>query len=89
MQTEQSNPRSLGIDRASTLDVLRIMNDEDASVPGVVRQALSKYARSLFDLGIVRPHAKTMALARADWAGSGFGREDARRERVEVMAWTR
>lgn len=59
------------------------------STHGVVRQALSKYARSLFDLGIVRPHAKTMALARADWAGSGFGREDARRERVEVMAWTR
>lgn len=47
MQTEQPNPRSLGIDRASTLDILRIMNDEDATVPDVVRQALPAIAAAV------------------------------------------
>jgi hypothetical protein len=58
------------------------------STHGVVRQALSKYARSMFDLGIVRPHTKTLTLARADWRGSGFDRA-VPLKRAEGMTWIR
>jgi N-acetylmuramic acid 6-phosphate etherase len=47
MQTEQINPRSLNIDRAPTLDILRLMNDEDATVPAVVRDAIPAIARAV------------------------------------------
>lgn len=47
MLTEQRNPRSLDIDRLATLDVLQIMNDEDATVAGAVRQALPDIARAV------------------------------------------
>ncbi len=47
MQTEQTNPRSLGIDRAPTLDILRLMNEEDATVPAVVRDALPAIAQAV------------------------------------------
>ncbi len=47
MLTEQRNPRSLDIDQLATLDVLQIMNDEDATVAGAVRQALPDIARAV------------------------------------------
>jgi len=40
MLTEQQNPRSMDIDRRSTLEILEIMNDEDATVAGAVRRVL-------------------------------------------------
>ncbi len=45
MQTESRNPRSADLDRLSTLDVLKLMNDEDATVAGAVRAALPQIAR--------------------------------------------
>ncbi|MGH7145006.1 MAG: N-acetylmuramic acid 6-phosphate etherase [Planctomycetota bacterium] len=38
--TERANPRSSRIDELSTLDILRLMNAEDAGVPGAVAEAL-------------------------------------------------
>jgi N-acetylmuramic acid 6-phosphate etherase len=47
MLTEQRNPRSAQIDRASTLEILQIMNEEDATVAAAVRQALPDIARAV------------------------------------------
>ncbi len=47
MLTEQRNPRSMDIDRRSTLEIVRIMNDEDATVAPTVRQALPAIAQAV------------------------------------------
>ncbi len=47
MLTEQRNPRSMDIDRRSTLDILQIMNDEDSTVALTVRQALPAIAQAV------------------------------------------
>jgi N-acetylmuramic acid 6-phosphate etherase len=44
--TEQRNPRSLGLDRKKTLDILRIINREDASVARAVEHELRAIARA-------------------------------------------
>lgn len=45
--TERSNPRSLAIDRASTQEVLRVINDEDAGVAAAVRAEIPRIAAAL------------------------------------------
>lgn len=45
--TEQRNPRSMGIDQRPTLEILQIMNDEDATVAATVRQALPAIAAAV------------------------------------------
>ncbi|MAU08628.1 MAG: N-acetylmuramic acid 6-phosphate etherase [Anaerolineaceae bacterium] len=47
MQTEQQNPRSMQLDQSSTLDVLRIMNEEDQKVALVVQDALPQIAAAV------------------------------------------
>ncbi len=47
MLTEQSNPQSENIDQLSSVDILHIMNDEDAAVINVVRAALPSIARAV------------------------------------------
>ena len=47
MLTEQRNPKSMGIDRRSTLEMLQIMNDEDATIAGAVRRALPDIAEAV------------------------------------------
>jgi N-acetylmuramic acid 6-phosphate etherase len=42
--TEERNPGTLDIDLAGTLDVLRMISDEDATVPGAVRAVLPALA---------------------------------------------
>ena len=46
-KTEQRNPRSRGLDRLSALQVVRVMNQEDASVPLAVRRELPRIARGV------------------------------------------
>ncbi len=46
-KTEQRNPRSRGIDRKSTLAILRVLNGEDARVAGAVQRELPKIARAV------------------------------------------
>jgi N-acetylmuramic acid 6-phosphate etherase len=45
--TEQPNPASQNIDQLSTLEMLGVMNDEDAKVARVVRNALPDIARAV------------------------------------------
>jgi N-acetylmuramic acid 6-phosphate etherase len=47
LKTEQRNPRSQGLDRKSTLEILRLMNREDARVASAVRRALPQIARAV------------------------------------------
>ena len=43
--TEQRNPRTLSIDAVDTLEILRMLNEEDARVPGAVGAVLPELAR--------------------------------------------
>ena len=45
--TEQRNPRSRGLDRKSTLDILRTLNREDARAALAVRRELPRIARAV------------------------------------------
>src|SRR5215207_10811867 len=47
MQTEERNTRTRHIDQLPTLDVVRLMNDEDATVAAAVRQALPAVAQAV------------------------------------------
>ena len=45
--TEARNPRSENLDQLSTLDMLRVINDEDATVAAAVRETLPAIARAV------------------------------------------
>jgi N-acetylmuramic acid 6-phosphate etherase len=45
LKTEQRNPRSRGLDKKSTIEVLRLLNREDARVATAVRRELPKIAQ--------------------------------------------
>ena len=64
--TEQRNPRTTDIDRVPTIDVLRMINDEDRTVPAVVAQALPELARAV-DLGVTA----IMSGGRVHYVGAG------------------
>jgi N-acetylmuramic acid 6-phosphate etherase len=51
--TEERNPRTFGIDRCSSLEVLRLLNAEDALVPAAVARSLPELARAV-DLAVDR-----------------------------------
>jgi N-acetylmuramic acid 6-phosphate etherase len=46
-KTEQRNPHSRGLDRKSTIEILRVMNGEDARVALAVRRELPQIARAV------------------------------------------
>lgn len=48
--TERSNPRAYGIDRLPTEDLLRLLNDEDATVAAAVRATIPQVARVVEEL---------------------------------------
>ncbi|MGW6934934.1 N-acetylmuramic acid 6-phosphate etherase [Lentzea sp. NPDC054927] len=64
--TEQRNPRTTDIDRVSTIDVLRMINDEDRTVPSAVAEALPELARAV-DLGVTA----IMSGGRVHYVGAG------------------
>jgi N-acetylmuramic acid 6-phosphate etherase len=47
LTTESRNPRTRGIDRAPTAQILELMNDEDATVAAGVRRAVPEIARAV------------------------------------------
>jgi len=47
LRTEQRNPRSRGLDRKSSLAIVRALNREDASVAPAVRKVLPEIARAV------------------------------------------
>jgi N-acetylmuramic acid 6-phosphate etherase len=64
--TEQRNPRTEGIDRLPTVDVLRMINDEDRLVPAAVGKVLPEVAQAV-DLAV----ATLRAGGRIHYAGAG------------------
>ena len=46
-KTERRNPRSRGLDRKSAIEILRVLNREDASVARAVRRELPSIARAV------------------------------------------
>lgn len=46
LETEQPNPRSLELDRLPVAEVVRLINEEDATVAGAVREVLPAVARA-------------------------------------------
>jgi N-acetylmuramic acid 6-phosphate etherase len=46
LTTEKRNPRTRGIDLASTVEILRLMNDEDRTVADAVGRAIPEIARA-------------------------------------------
>lgn len=47
LTTEQGNPRSRGLDQKGSLEIVRVLNREDARVAGAVRRELPKIARAV------------------------------------------
>jgi N-acetylmuramic acid 6-phosphate etherase len=47
LKTEQRNRRSQGLDQKSTLEILRVLNQEDALVASAVRRELPRIARAV------------------------------------------
>ncbi|GGM98632.1 N-acetylmuramic acid 6-phosphate etherase [Lentzea pudingi] len=64
--TEGRNPRTADIDRVPTIDVLRMINEEDRTVPAVVAEALPELARAV-DLGV----AAIVSGGRVHYVGAG------------------
>ena len=64
--TEQRNPRSEDLDRKSVAEILALINDEDATVSGAVRQALPR-----IEAFVERVVASFRAGGRLIYAGAG------------------
>ena len=64
--TEQENPRTRHISSLPTDEILRLINDEDAAVPGAVRRVLPEIARAVD--GIVQ---RLEAAGRLFYIGTG------------------
>jgi N-acetylmuramic acid 6-phosphate etherase len=47
LPTEARNPRSERLDELSTEDMLRVINDEDATIAAAVRACLPEIARAV------------------------------------------
>lgn len=66
LATEETNPRSRGLDQMSTEDILRVMNEEDRRVPEVVAEAIPDVARAVDMIA-----AKMAAGGRLVYVGAG------------------
>lgn len=70
--TEQRNPRSMGLDRLSVLECVRLMNQEDATVPAAVGAAASQIGAFIEAAeSRVRAAAATGAMGRLIYLGAG------------------
>lgn len=65
--TEGRNPRTADIDRLPTLDVLRLINDEDAVVAGAVAAALPAIA-AVVDVAVAVAVVSLPAGRRVSWS---------------------
>ncbi|MGF1427886.1 N-acetylmuramic acid 6-phosphate etherase [Kitasatospora sp. LaBMicrA B282] len=77
--TERRNPASLALDRLDTAELLALINDQDATVPGVVRAALPQLAE------LVEAGLRTLrAGGRVHYYGAGTGGRLALGDAVEL-----
>ncbi|MBV9845709.1 MAG: N-acetylmuramic acid 6-phosphate etherase [Kutzneria sp.] len=78
--TEQRNPRTEGIDRLATIDVLRMINDEDRTVPGAVAEVLPAVAGAVeFAVEALR------SGGRVHYVGAGTSGRVAIQDAAELM----
>jgi N-acetylmuramic acid 6-phosphate etherase len=68
-RTEQRNSRSRGLDRRSTLDILRVINREDATVAESVRRELPHIARAVDAIAKSLEHGGTLFYIGAGTSG--------------------
>src|SRR5580658_8953970 len=73
-RTEQRNPRTADIDTVPTEEVLRLLNAEDATVPGAVASALPVLA-TVVDKVVecVRAGGQVHYFGAGTWADGGAG----------------
>lgn len=67
--TEALNSRSSELDSMSALDIVTLMNDEDATVPAAVRAALPAIARAVDDIAARLRHGGRMVYVGAGTSG--------------------
>ena len=66
--TEQENPRTANISSSSTLDIVRLMNEEDARVAEAVRQVLPQVAHAVDQIvQRIEAHLKSARTESADF----------------------
>jgi len=68
-RTEQRNPRSRGLDRKSTLEILRVLNREDATVALAVRRELPQIARAVYAIANSLRHGGSLFYIGAGTSG--------------------
>jgi N-acetylmuramic acid 6-phosphate etherase len=68
-RTEQRNPRSRGLDRKSTLEILRALNREDATIALAVRRELPQIARAVDAITKALRHGGTLFYVGAGTSG--------------------
>jgi N-acetylmuramic acid 6-phosphate etherase len=78
--TEQRNPGTEGIDRLATVDVLRMINSEDRTVPGAVGDVLPQVARAV-DYAV----ATLRSGGRVHYVGAGTSGRLATLDAAELM----
>jgi N-acetylmuramic acid 6-phosphate etherase len=78
--TEQRNPGTEGIDRLATVDVLRMINSEDRTVPGAVGDVLPQVARAV-DYAV----ASLRSGGRVHYVGAGTSGRLATLDAAELM----
>ena len=78
--TEQRNPRTEGIDRLATVDVLRMINSEDRLVPAAVGDVLPQVARAV-DYAV----ATLRSGGRVHYVGAGTSGRLATLDAAELM----
>ncbi len=66
MLTEQTNPRSAGLDQLSALEIVQLMNAEDATVAAAVQAALPQVAEAVAAIA-----ARLLAGGRLIYVGAG------------------
>jgi len=80
MLTEQRNPRTADIDQLSTIEILRVMNTEDAGVASAVREALPAIAEAV-DVVVERLRSGGTLI----YAGAGTSGRLAMLDAVELV----
>lgn len=70
LTTETRNPQTASIHQADTMEILRIINEEDFKVAEAVQQVFARYS----DCRSIRPSVLT-AKRQADLCGSGHKRQ--------------
>jgi N-acetylmuramic acid 6-phosphate etherase len=63
LKTEQVNPRSVNIDQLSSIEIARVMNEEDATVAHAVQEELPKLAEMIdLAVNVIQQHGRILYI---------------------------